>query len=70
MKQRAYGSRTYRRSVISKPTRRAKAKALEQTREAIIGYLEAAAQEGIPVPGPENDAEIVELEIATPWADS
>ena len=39
---------------------------LEQTREAIIGYLEAAAKEGIPVPSPKVEAEIVELEVAAP----
>lgn len=39
---------------------------LELTRQAIIGYLEAAAKEDIPVPASETDAEIVELEVATP----
>lgn len=28
--------------------------ALEQTREAIIGYLEAAMMEGIPLPAPDS----------------
>jgi len=37
--------------------------ALEQTREAITGYLEAAAKEGIPVPADEA-AELVQLEVA------
>jgi predicted RNase H-like HicB family nuclease len=35
--------------------------ALANTREAIQGYLEAADQEGIPVPGP---LEVVDLEVA------
>lgn len=39
--------------------------ALAQTREAIIGYLEAAAKQGLAVP-PEAESEIVELEVATP----
>ena len=37
---------------------------LEQTREAILGYLEAASKEGIPVPTSSGDVEIVELEVA------
>ncbi len=40
--------------------------ALEQTREAIVGYLEAAAKEGVPVPGAEAEAEVVDLEVVTP----
>lgn len=39
--------------------------ALEQTREAILGYLEAADKEGLTVP-PEVEAEVVELEVAVP----
>lgn len=39
--------------------------ALDQTREAIIGYLEAAAKEGLPVPAA-DEAEVVELEVAGP----
>ena len=39
--------------------------ALEQTREAILGYLEAAEREGLDVPI-EIEAEVVELEVATP----
>jgi len=35
--------------------------ALEQTREAILGYLEAAEKEGLPLP---DSAELVELEVA------
>ncbi len=38
-------------------------KALEQTREAILGYLEAAAKEDIPVP-PDGEAELVDLAVA------
>lgn len=37
--------------------------ALAQTREAITGYLEAAAKEGISVPANEP-AELVQLEVA------
>jgi len=40
--------------------------ALEETREAIVGYLEAAAKEGLPLPDAEVEAELVELEVATP----
>ncbi len=40
--------------------------ALAQTREAILGYLEAAAKEGLPIPPAEAETEIVELEVATP----
>ncbi len=40
--------------------------ALEQTREAILGYLEAAERTGLAVPEVELEAEIVELEVATP----
>ena len=39
--------------------------ALAQTREAILGYLEAAAKEGLDVSAA-GEAEIVELEVATP----
>ena len=35
--------------------------ALNQTREAILGYLEAAEREGIPLPGA---IELVDLEVA------
>ncbi|HYU18391.1 MAG TPA: type II toxin-antitoxin system HicB family antitoxin [Chloroflexota bacterium] len=38
--------------------------ALENTREAILGYLEAAAKEGIPVPAQDTEAELVDLEVA------
>lgn len=40
--------------------------ALDQTREAIIGYLEAAEKEGMPFPSGDIKAELVELEVATP----
>jgi predicted RNase H-like HicB family nuclease len=43
---------------------RTREKALENTREAILGYLEAAAKEGLVVPEGEPEAEIVDLEIA------
>ncbi len=33
--------------------------ALEQTREAILGYLEAAVKEGIPVPRADTETEIM-----------
>ena len=35
--------------------------ALANTREAILGYLEAAEKEGLPIPEP---AELVDLEVA------
>lgn len=38
-----------------------KEEALANTREAILGYLEAAEKEGIPLP---DSAELVELEVA------
>jgi predicted RNase H-like HicB family nuclease len=43
---------------------RTKAEALENTREAIAGYLEAAAKEGIPVPSRDAEAELVDVEVA------
>ena len=39
---------------------------LEETREAIVGYFEAAAKEGIPVPSGDVELEVVDLEVATP----
>ncbi len=39
--------------------------ALEQTREAILGYLEAAAKEGLPIPDGDAEPEVVEIEVAT-----
>lgn len=38
-----------------------KEEALTNTREAILGYLEAAEKEGLPLPTP---AELVDLEVA------
>jgi predicted RNase H-like HicB family nuclease len=40
--------------------------ALEQTREAIVGYFEAAAKEGLALPEADVEPEVVELEVATP----
>lgn len=39
--------------------------ALQQTREAILGYLEAAAKAGIPVPSGGHQLELVDVEVAT-----
>jgi|DewCreStandDraft_2_1066082.scaffolds.fasta_scaffold108727_1 predicted RNase H-like HicB family nuclease len=39
--------------------------AIANTREAILGYLEAAAKESIPVPTPEHAPEVVDIEVAT-----
>jgi predicted RNase H-like HicB family nuclease len=39
--------------------------ALEQTREAILGYLQAAAKEGLPMPEADAEPEVVEVEVAT-----
>jgi len=39
--------------------------ALEQTKEAILGYLEAARKDGLPIPKNGAELEIVEVEIAT-----
>jgi predicted RNase H-like HicB family nuclease len=38
--------------------------AIEQTREAILGYIEAAAKEGIPVPAGSPQAELIQVEVA------
>ena len=38
--------------------------ALANTREAILGYFEAAEQEGLSLPSSEHDAELVDLEVA------
>jgi predicted RNase H-like HicB family nuclease len=38
-----------------------KEEALGNTREAILGYLEAAEKEGLPLPAP---AELIDLEVA------
>lgn len=39
--------------------------AIEQTREAIAGYLEAAEKESLSVPSADLEPEIIELEVAT-----
>lgn len=39
--------------------------AVEQAREAIAGYLEAAEKEGLPVPELDFEPEVVELEVVT-----
>ncbi|MGH2748392.1 MAG: type II toxin-antitoxin system HicB family antitoxin [Actinomycetota bacterium] len=41
-------------------------KALEQTREAIIGYIEAAVKEGIAIPRADAETEVVDLEVTAP----
>ncbi|MEW6048760.1 MAG: type II toxin-antitoxin system HicB family antitoxin [Bacillota bacterium] len=41
-----------------------KEQALEQTREAILGYIEAAAKEGLSLPAPRPGPEVVEVEVA------
>ncbi len=40
--------------------------ALSQTRDAILGYLEAAAKEKSPITAPNGEVELVELEVAAP----
>ena len=40
--------------------------ALANTREAILGYLEAAEKDGIFIPEESTEAELVELEVAIP----
>ena len=39
--------------------------ALENTKEAILGYVEAAAKEGLPIPIGGPDVELVEVEVIT-----
>lgn len=39
--------------------------AIEQTREAILGYLEAGEKEGLPAPIDDGEIELVEVEVAT-----
>lgn len=41
-----------------------RAEALEHTKEAILGYLEAAAKEGIPVPAHMPSLELIDVEVA------
>lgn len=37
--------------------------ALEMTRELVLGYMEAAEKEGLPVPSERPETEIVDLEV-------
>lgn len=41
-----------------------RASAIEATREAILGYLEAAEAEGLPLPDISTRAELIEIEVA------
>ena len=41
-------------------------KALANTKEAILGYLEAAAKEGLPVPAEDTHAELVSVNVQVP----
>ena len=41
--------------------------ALERTSEAILGYLEAAAKEGLPVPTGHAGMELVSVEVWAVW---
>lgn len=38
--------------------------AIRNTREAILGYIEAATKEGLPIPQGGADTELVEIEVA------
>jgi predicted RNase H-like HicB family nuclease len=38
---------------------------LANTKEAILGYLVAAAEEGIPVPATDPELDLIDLEVAT-----
>ena len=40
--------------------------ALRQTRDAIVRYLEAAAENGIPAPHDAGTADIVDIEVSVP----
>jgi predicted RNase H-like HicB family nuclease len=42
-----------------------KAEALEKTREAVLGYLEAAAKEGIQLTAGSPEPELIDLDVAT-----
>jgi predicted RNase H-like HicB family nuclease len=37
-----------------------------ETREAVLGYLEAAHKDGLPVPDADHHVDIVEIEVAAP----
>ncbi len=39
--------------------------ALEHTREAIVGYLEAASKEGLTLPNNDPEPELLDLEVVT-----
>ena len=39
---------------------------LTNTKEAILGYLEAAAKEGLPVPAEDAHAEVVSVKVQVP----
>lgn len=39
--------------------------ALAQTRELILGYIEALALEGLPAPGEDDNVELVEVEVVS-----
>lgn len=41
-----------------------KEQAIEMTRELILGYLEAAEKNGLPLPVERTDVEVVDLEVA------
>lgn len=38
--------------------------AIENTREAILGYIEAATKEGLPIPQGSADTELVDVAVA------
>ena len=38
--------------------------AIANTREAILGYLEAAEKEGLPIPDSSHDAELIDVQVA------
>ena len=40
--------------------------ALEQAREAILGYLEAASKEGLDIPRSDAEAQLTAVEVAAP----
>lgn len=40
--------------------------AIENTREAVLGYLETAQREGIPIPASDRMPEVTQLEVAVP----
>lgn len=40
--------------------------ALDRAREAVLGYLEAAAKEGLSVPPGDSEAELTTVEVAIP----